>query len=117
MILAAVDDLLFSSKIRNVAKRLEIPIVFARTPAAILEQARVAAPRLILLDLNSAQIDGVNTLKSLKADESLAAIPTLGFVSHVDVVTEDAAKAAGIDTVLSRGGFAAHLPEILERAR
>lgn len=117
MILAAVDDLLFSSKIRNVAKRLGIPIVFARTPAAILEQARTASPRLIVFDLNSSHIDGVTTLRSLKADASLAGIPTLGFVSHVDVATEQAATAAGMDTVISRGGFAAHLPDILERAR
>jgi CheY-like chemotaxis protein len=117
MILAAVEDLLFSSKIRNVAKRLGIPIAFARTPEAILERARASTPKLIVLDLNSPTIDAVTAVAALKADPALARVETLGFVSHVDVATEQAALAAGVDTVLSRGAFVAHLPDLLERAR
>ena len=39
-ILAAVDDLLFSSKIRATAKQVGADVQFARTPEDILEQAR-----------------------------------------------------------------------------
>lgn len=116
MILAAVDDLLFSSKIRTTAKLAGVDLTFARTPDEILSQARALKPSLVIFDLNSAKADPINTLAALDRDPELAAIPTMGFVSHVDSSTIGAAKEAGCDTVLARSAFAANLAAILTGA-
>ena len=58
-ILVAVDDMLFSSKIRTTAKQAGVEIQFARTPADILTQARALNPALVIFDLNSARIDSI----------------------------------------------------------
>jgi DNA-binding NarL/FixJ family response regulator len=116
MILVAVDDMLFSSKIRTVAKLAGVEITFARTPPEIMEQSRVLRPSLVIFDLNSAKAAPLDTVAALKADPELATIPTLGFVSHVHTELIGAARAAGIDEVMARSAFAGNLAEILQAA-
>jgi hypothetical protein len=43
-----------------------------------------------------------------------AGVPVLGFYSHVDVDTREAAKAAGIDVVVPRSRMARELPQLVE---
>lgn len=117
MILAAVDDMLFSSKIRTTAKNAGVELVFARTPAEILDQARALRPSLVIFDLNSIKAVPIETVAALKRDPALATIPTLGFVSHVQTDVIDAARAAGIDDVMARSAFAARLADILLAAK
>lgn len=116
MILAAVDDLLFSSKIRTTAKQAGVDLVFARTPPEILEQARNLKPSLLIFDLNSAKANPIDTITRLKQDADLSSIRTLGFVSHVHTGLIDAARQAGIDDVMARSAFASRLAEILVAA-
>jgi len=113
MILIAVDDLLFSSKIRATARQLGVDLTFARTPRDILEQARALKPSLIIFDVNSAKADPISTVAALKADPDLRDIPTTGFVSHVNTALIMAARGAGMDEVMARSAFAANLPQIL----
>ena len=113
MVLVAVDDLLFSSKIRATAKQVAVDIAFARTPEEILSQARALKPSLIVFDVNSQKADAINTVAALKADQDLRGIPTTGFVSHVDTSLILAARQAGMDEVMARSAFAANLPHIL----
>jgi DNA-binding NarL/FixJ family response regulator len=113
MIVAAVDDLLFSSKIRTTAKQAGVELVFARTPAEILDQTRTLHPSLVIFDLNSAKANPLETIAALKADSEMASVPTLGFESHVHTDLIDAARRAGIDDVMARSAFASRLAEIL----
>jgi len=113
MVLVAVDDLLFSSKIRTVAKQAGVDVTFARTPAEILERARALKPGLVIFDLNSGKADPINTVAAMKGDGELASIRTVGFVSHVDSDTIEAARHAGVDEVMARSAFAAQLAQIL----
>lgn len=113
MVLVAVDDLLFSSKIRATAKQAGVALVFARTPAEVLEQARAAKPSLAIFDLNSTKTDPVATIQALKREPALAGIRTLGFASHVHTALIAAARQAGADEVLPRSAFAGNLAEIL----
>ena len=115
-ILAAVDDFLFRSKIRAVAKHVNAEIVFAQTPDEILAQARALKPSLVIIDLNSQKADAVGTLTALKQDPELAGIRTIGFASHVHVDLIQAARRAGADQVMPRSAFAGNLAEILSAA-
>jgi DNA-binding NarL/FixJ family response regulator len=112
-ILAAVDDFLFRSKIRAVAKHVGVDVTFAQTPADILTQARELRPALAIFDLNSVKADPVATIAALKADASLAGIRAIGFASHVHTDLIAAAREAGADEVMPRSAFAGHLADIL----
>lgn len=113
MILAAVDDFLFRSKIRTTAKQAGVDITFVQSSAEVLEQARSLRPSLVIIDLNSVKVAPIDTIAALKQDADLSAIATLGFVSHVDTATINAARAAGIDDVMARSAFAGQLADIL----
>ena len=113
MILAAVDDLLFRSKIRTTAKQAGVDLVLARTPAEILEQSRTLKPSLVIFDLNSDKSEPIETITTMKNDPELASLRTLGFVSHVHTGLIEAARTAGIDDVMARSAFAGNLAQIL----
>jgi CheY-like chemotaxis protein len=117
VILAILDDLLFTSKIRGAAAQAGVPIAFARSSAAALEQMRAVQPSLVLLDLNNPRTDPLGIVATMKSDPVLAAIPTIGYVAHVDTATIEAARGAGVDDVLARSAFAGNLPAILARAQ
>ena len=108
MILALVDDLLFRSKIREVARRTGAEIVFARTAADVAEAAR-ARPSLAVVDLHAEKLDPLGSLAALRAE----GIPAIGFFAHVQTDLARAALEAGATEVMPRSAFAMKLPEIL----
>jgi two-component system chemotaxis response regulator CheY len=115
MILAIVDDLMFTSKIKTAAAQMGIGLTFARSGTAALDELRKSAYSLVILDLNSARADPLGTVAAIKADPALTSIPIVGFVSHVRTDVIDAARQAGVDDVMARSAFTARLGEILSR--
>jgi len=117
MVLAIVDDLMFSSKIRTTAAQLGVEVVFARSSPAALEAIRSAAPSLVILDLNSPKTDPLGTVAALKQDPSTRSIRTIGYASHVQTDVINAAREAGVDEVLARSAFSTRLADILAAAQ
>jgi PleD family two-component response regulator len=116
MILAVLDDLMFSSKIKTAATQLGVPLVFARSSAAALAEMRKSGPSMVIFDLNNPRTDPLGIVAAMHADPALAAIPTVGYVSHVDTAVIDAARTAGVSEILARSAFTMQLAEILKRA-
>jgi PleD family two-component response regulator len=113
VIIAVLDDLFFSIKIRTAAKTLGAEVYFERSPEQVLDSIRSKSPRLVIFDLDSAKMRPMDAIAAMKADRSLWNIPTLGFVSHVhdDVIAQ--AREAGVDQVLARSAFVDRLGSIL----
>ena len=117
MVLAIVDDLMFSSKIKTAASQLGVAVAFARSSAAALAAMRESAPTLVILDLNNPRTDPLGTVAAMKRDPATASIRTVGYASHVQTDVIDAARQAGVDEVMARSAFTARLAEILTGAR
>ena len=113
MVLAAVDDLLFRSKIRTTAKQAGVDLTLVHSAAEIAAEARARHPTLVIFDLNSDKGDPIATIAEMKKDPAFAGIRTLAFVSHVQTELIQAARAAGADEVMPRSAFASQLAEIL----
>ncbi len=113
MILCAVDDLMFTSKLRAAATHAGASLKFVRSPEALLSEARETRPALIILDLNADRLHPLDMLTSLRADPDLAAIRTVAFVAHTHVDRISAARDAGADEVMPRSAFVTRLPELL----
>ena len=116
MIVCAIDDLIFSIKISTAAKSLNTDIYFERSAEKIVQTIRETRPSLVIFDLNSARLRPMDAIGQLKSDPELRGIRTLGYVSHVDASTIEAARQAGIDQVLARSAFTNQLGEILTSA-
>jgi PleD family two-component response regulator len=116
MVLCAVDDLLFSIKIKTAATTVGATVFFERNPEMVLARIREKQPSLVILDLNSAKMRPLDLVAAIKADPDLRSVRTLGYVSHVQTDLIAAARAASIDEVLARSAFSDRLGEILTSA-
>src|ERR671923_95949 len=99
MILVAVRDLLFGSKIDAAAKRLGVPVAWAPRGVPLSQTAADKKPQAILADLGEP-----GALAELKA--VLAAAPgthVVGYLGHLQTDLMDEARAAGVAEVLTRG--------------
>jgi PleD family two-component response regulator len=113
MVLAVVDDLMFTSKIKTAARQVGVDVAFVRSSGAALAEMRTNSPALVIFDLNNPRTDPLGTVAAMKGDPALACIPTVAFVSHVQTDLMDAARAAGVDDILPRSAFTVRLTEIL----
>ena len=113
-ILAAVEDLIFLSKIQQTAKLLGVSVE-AVDPKGLQERAARGTVQAMILDLNHRSGAAVETLRAIKSNAQTRHITVLGFISHVQTELAAAARAAGCDQVLARSTFSAQLPDILKR--
>ncbi len=114
MILAILDDLMFTSKIKTAATGSGVALVFARSFESALAAMRSDPPSLVILDLNNPRTNPIGIVEAMKADPALSGIATVGFVSHVQTDLIEAARSAGVTSVLARSAFTQQLPEILK---
>lgn len=114
MILALVEDLIFLSKIQETAKVLGVPVQAAGV-ADVVARVRDNPVRGLLIDLNHRSGRAVEWIEQLKSEAGTAAIPLVGFLSHVQTELAASARAAGCDIVLARSAFVKQLPVLLER--
>ena len=112
-IMAAVEDLLFRSKIGETADQLGIEASFPRNPRKLVEALQDSPPDLLILDLNSARFEPLKLLQSVRSEESTKDVATVGFLSHVQKDLAVAAKEAGCDRVMARSAFTRDLPKVL----
>jgi CheY-like chemotaxis protein len=113
-VLAVLEDLFFTVKINEAAKRAGLAITFVKSEHDALEQAKLH-PALIIMDINFQGVDPLNLIRKLKADEHTKGINLLGYLSHVQGELKQQAQAAGCDMVLARSAFSQNLPQILKR--
>jgi len=109
-VIAAIPDLFFRAKVLETAKSLAVQLEVARDADELLQQVRTEKPRLVLLDLQAAAMQPLDTLVALEG------IPVVGFLAHEQVDLRDQALAAGCGEVLTKGQFSASLATILRRA-
>jgi len=115
VILAILDDLMFTSKIKTAASQLGVPVTFARSTAAAMTEMQKTAPALVIFDLDNQRTAPLDIVAAMKADPALAQVPTLGFVSHVHTGVIDAARQAGVGDILARSAFTQQLADNLTR--
>jgi len=113
MVIAVVDDLLFSSKIRAVASKTGTPISFVRERGAIVDAVRTKSPSLVIFDLDRDSLDPIGAIEAIRAADDLKDVRIVGFVSHVRADRIAAARTAGATQVLARSAFVGTLDTLL----
>jgi CheY-like chemotaxis protein len=109
-ILMAVPDLFFATRITSTAQQLGVAID-ACAPEQLAERCRAEKPDLVIVDLHAPAV--LAAVGALRADPATAAVAVVGFYSHVDNATREAAIAAGIASPMPRSAFTAKLAGIL----
>jgi PleD family two-component response regulator len=114
-ILAVVDDLLFTVKISDAAKRSGLDVEFLKSEQDVMEKAAQEKPLLIILDLNNNSVDPLVLISKLKGDGDLKKISLIGYLSHVQGELKQKAHEAGANIVMARSAFSQNLQQILKR--
>ena len=114
-ILAVMDDLFFTAKIGDAAKRAGLAVEFVKSEKDVLEKAKQEKPALIIFDLNFAAIQPLKVISKLKASAELKSISLIGYLSHVQGELKQKAHETGCDMVLARSALSQNLDQILKR--
>ncbi len=109
-----MEDLFFTVKINEAAKRAGLKVEFLKSEIDVLLRAKTQ-PSLIIIDLNFQGVDALKLVAELKADSETKGINLLGYLSHVQGELKLKAQEAGCDTVLPRSAFSQSMPQIFKR--
>jgi hypothetical protein len=100
-VLAVAADLMLGSKVEATLSAAGHEVVLSPS----LQEASLDGVELLVADL---EVENPQALVGL-------GIPVLGYYSHVDVATREAAEAAGVDLVVPRSRMARELPDLVKR--
>jgi CheY-like chemotaxis protein len=104
-----VTDMLFTSKIREVAKQVGVSVQGTRDVAGLA--AAAGGAKLVILDLRLPV--AIEALARLGADPATRDIPSVGFIDHEKTDVMDEARTRGCGQVMAKGQFANALPKLL----
>jgi len=107
-VVTLIQDMLFSSKVREAAKALGVAVKGTRDTAAFAAAASAPDVVLAVVDLRLPQ-----ALEALRALPAGLTAETVGFVEHERVDVMEAARQAGCQAVMAKGQFANTLPKLL----
>jgi PleD family two-component response regulator len=114
-ILAVVEDLMFTVKIADAAKRAGLDVEFVKSERDVIEKATQEKPLLIILDLNFNAVQPLNLISKVKSDGEMKQISVIGYLSHVQGELKQQAQEAGANIVMARSAFSQNLQQILKR--
>ncbi len=113
-LVALVDDLMFTVKINDAAKKAGLLAEFVKTEEDVVAKAR-EQPTAVIIDLNCHCADPIKVVGHLKEDSAFKGISVIGYLSHVQGDLKKQAHEAGCDIVMTRSAFSQNLPAILKR--
>jgi len=99
-VLSIAADLMLGSKVQETLTAAGHEVV----ASAAIEETTWDGIDLIVADLD---VENPEALVGL-------GMPVLGYYSHVDVATKEAAEAAGVDMVVPRSRMARELPDLVK---
>ncbi|MBV9770722.1 MAG: response regulator [Bryobacterales bacterium] len=114
-ILAVVEDLLFTVKIGDAAKRAGLAVEFVKSERDVIEKASNEKPLLIIVDLNFSAVQPLKLISKLKSSSDVKQISVIGYLSHVQGELKQQAQEAGANIVMARSAFSQNLQQILKR--
>ena len=98
-VVAVVSDLMLSSRVEESLRSAGHDV------SAVQSLPDPVEAEALVCDLDTVDLDEI----------ARAGVPTLGFYSHLNVETKEAAEAAGIDLAVPRSRMARELPQLLDK--
>ena len=117
-IVCFIDDLFFTAKIQETARKLGVKVAFVKADKDIVAQLagedEASRPGLIVFDLNNLNAKPLTLIPKLKA-KLKKGTSIVGFLSHLQGDLKMKATEAGCDSVMPRSAFSQNLPNLLRR--
>jgi len=114
-VVAVLDDMFFSSKIKEAAKSTGANVEILKNTNGLIEALTSSPPSLIIVDLNFKKLIPLEFIGELKSSADLKNVPTLGYLPHVERELKKEAIKAGYDFVMPRSRFVREIRDILNK--
>lgn len=115
-IIAFVEDIFFTAKIRETARSVARDVRFVRDLHGLDKRLAGPAPGMIIVDLAADTLKPLETIKRLKQQPEWQQVRIVAYASHARAELMEEANQLGADMVLPKSGFTHKLPQILESA-
>lgn len=117
LIVAAIDDLMFQSKVRAIAQARGVEVPLRLFPAQIHEELMQseAGEKIVVVDLEASGFDGIQLVHELKREHP--DVRVVGFCHHMETDLIRRAKNARVDSVVTRAKFEQLFTQMVEHAR
>src|SRR2546425_6151897 len=112
-VLAITSDLFLQSRITEAAKSLGAKAKLVTTEGDLLRQANLSTPKLVVIDLASAEYDPFSCAQKLKTMTSPPKI--LAIFPHIRTDLKLKAEKIMIDYIVPNSGFLKTLKSVLEK--
>jgi DNA-binding NarL/FixJ family response regulator len=103
------DDLMFTSRVRAIARAAKLEVQNARSIDQLSKLMAATTPRCIIIDLQNPGMSISDLMQALPQPRPFV----VGYGSHVDTATLQAARDAGCNLVLTRSKFVDELDKSL----
>jgi hypothetical protein len=117
-VVALIPDLLFGSRVQSALRSAGHDVELLGDEGSLTDRLgdpTAPVPAVLVVDLTSEDLDGAGVVETLSGAGGLAETRTLGFYSHVDVLTRQRALEAGFDLVVPRSRMAREGEELVGR--
>ncbi len=121
-IILVIDDCAINRKLFDfLLKKVGYEVREAEDGRQGIELAKHVIPRLILMDIQMPDMDGITTLKAIQAIEATREIPVIAITSHAMQGDRERFLAAGFVDYLSKpidsAGFLTNIQNIIGRTK
>ena len=113
-IVAFLEDIFFTAKIREVAREQGRDIRFVRDLTGLDRRLAGTAPAAALIDLAAESLRPLDLIRRIKAQSEWSNVRVIAYSSHAQAELLEEASKLGADVVLAKSGFAQRLTEILQ---
>lgn len=113
-IMAFVEDIFLTAKIREVAREQGCDIRFVRDLSGLDKRLAGPSPGAVLIDLAAESLKPLELIRRIKETTDWGAARVVAYTSHAQAELLEEASRLGADLVLPKSGFTQKLPEILQ---
>jgi DNA-binding NarL/FixJ family response regulator len=115
-VIAFVEDIFYTAKIRETARNVARDVRFVRDPAGLERRLAGPAPAMVIIDLTAEALRPLEMLRRIKENPEWRQARIVAYSSHARAELMEEANQLGAEMVLPKQGFAHKLPEILQSA-
>ncbi len=115
-VVAYVEDVFYTAKIREVARAESRDVRFVRDHQALERRMAGAAPAMVIMDLTAELLRPLEMLRKIKESPEWRSTRIVAYASHDRAELMEEANQLGAEIVLPKPGFARQLTEILQSA-
>jgi DNA-binding response OmpR family regulator len=114
VVLVAVTDVFFYTKIRDALRPRGYVLERARSLEEVGEKAAAFSPAAVILNMNDDKLDAFEALRHIRHAARSAQLPVLAFANHEEIDTWRRARELGVSKIVSRNEFSTRTGELID---